>query len=72
MLHVHIDLILPAGLVAATAPNKDHLQCPFCVKSFRTEAELNIHTLTHQKVGVYLRLPWHPVELDNYIYCIMV
>lgn len=53
MLHSHMDLILPACLSAGMGveqPPKH--KCAYCVSTFRTEAELNIHVLTHQKVRI--------------------
>ena len=51
MLHVHIDLVLPSAAVGIANTKKEHLlQCPYCVKSFRSEAEVNLHVLSHQKV----------------------
>ncbi|XP_067933295.1 zinc finger protein 423-like [Watersipora subatra] len=50
MLQAHIDLVLPsAGLGLSSTQKGQTTQCPYCVKTFRTEAEVNLHVLSHQK-----------------------
>ena len=53
MLHSHMDLILPASLsVGMGIEQTPKHKCAYCISTFRTEAELNLHILTHQKVNM--------------------